>query len=138
MAKGAIKSAFKKIGGVSTVMAAYGGITEYGDSRDKGYSKTASVGRAAVDYALGEALGWKMMALPIVTSIPKAAIKGGQSLDRMSRQMEQRSAGGAFNTAYFNDTQQTYTMRQAGMELAKKSQYNLQQTMMGNEAQYLR
>ena len=38
----------------------------------------------------------------------------------------------------FNDNQRAFTMRQAGMQLAKNSQYNLQQSLMGNEANYLR
>ena len=42
-----------------------------------------------------------------------------------------------FGGAQFMDTQQLATMRQSGMEMAKMSQYNLQQTLMGNEATYL-
>ena len=39
-----------------------------------------------------------------------------------------------FSNSTFIDTQQTYTMRQAGMNLAKQSKYNIQQAMMGDEA----
>ena len=42
-----------------------------------------------------------------------------------------------FYNATFNDTQQAYTMRQAGMQLAENSKYNLQQSLMGNEAAML-
>jgi hypothetical protein len=42
-----------------------------------------------------------------------------------------------FGDAQFMDTQQLATMRQSGMEMAKMAQYNLQQTLMGNEATYL-
>ena len=39
-----------------------------------------------------------------------------------------------FSNATFVDTKQAYTMRQAGMQLAQASKYNLQQAMLGNEA----
>jgi hypothetical protein len=42
-----------------------------------------------------------------------------------------------FGGAEFHDTQQLATMRQSGMEMAKMAQYNLQQTLMGQEASYL-
>ena len=42
-----------------------------------------------------------------------------------------------FGDAQFMDTQQLATMRQSGMEMAKMANYNLQQTLMGNEATYL-
>ena len=43
----------------------------------------------------------------------------------------------SFSGAQFADNQQLATMRQSGMEMAKMSQYNLQQTLMGNEANHL-
>ena len=55
----------------------------------------------------------------------------------MTRQMNSVQRIQTFGEAEFMDTQQLATMRQAGMELAKMSQYNLQQSMMGNEAQYM-
>ena len=39
-----------------------------------------------------------------------------------------------FANATFVDTKQAYTMRQAGMQLAEASKYNLQQSLLGNEA----
>ena len=42
-----------------------------------------------------------------------------------------------FAHAQFNDTEQAYTMRQAGMAIAKRSRYNINQAMLGNEAKYM-
>ena len=39
-----------------------------------------------------------------------------------------------FANSTFVDTQQTYTMRQAGMNLARQGQYAMQQAMLGDEA----
>ena len=76
-------------------------------------------------------MGWEL-----AKGIPKAAIKGAEVLYKENRKMNaaanQHGLGGDFQ-----DTQQLATMRQSGMEMAKMAQYNLQQTLMGNEATYL-
>ena len=56
----------------------------------------------------------------------------------MQRNMNRQARRIPFNNSTFNDNQRAFTMRQAGMQLAKNSQYNLQQSLMGNEANYLR
>ena len=53
-----------------------------------------------------------------------------------SRRMNSAANQGVFGNAQFQDTQQLATMRQSGMEMAKMANYNLQQTLMGNEATY--
>ena len=42
-----------------------------------------------------------------------------------------------FRNYTFVDGPQIATMRQAGLALARRSKYELQQTVMGNEARYL-
>ena len=56
----------------------------------------------------------------------------------MSRSMNRGAINAPFSNATFVDTQQAYTMRQAGMQMAQASRYNLQQTLLGNEAQYMK
>ena len=60
-----------------------------------------------------------------------------EGINTMSRSMNSMSKRQVFGDAQFMDTQQLATMRQSGMELAKMSQYRLEQTLMGNEAKYL-
>ena len=83
-------------------------------------------------------LGWKgQLALMAVKAIPGAVVKGADMLYKENRRMNSAANQQAFGGAQFQDTQQLATMRQSGMEMAKMSQYNLQQTLMGNEATYL-
>jgi hypothetical protein len=65
------------------------------------------------------------------------AIKGTELLYKENRKMNSAANSQVFGGAQFQDTQQLATMRQSGMEMAKMAQYNLQQTLMGNEASYL-
>ena len=57
---------------------------------------------------------------------------------KLQRNMNKASRQVPFQNAQFRDYNQAMTMRQAGMQMAQASRYNLQQTLMGNEAQYLR
>ena len=56
----------------------------------------------------------------------------------MQRSMNKTSRQTPFSNAQFRDYNQAFTMRQAGLQMAEASRYNLQQTLMGNEASYLR
>ena len=121
-----------------TAMAAIGAISDYKDARRKGHGVISSGLRAAGSFVLGEVLGWKgQLALMAVKAIPSATIKGTQMLYQENRRMNSAANQQVFGGSQFHDTQQLATMRQSGMEMAKMAQYNLQQTLMGNEATYL-
>lgn len=123
---------------MGTIMATVGAVSTFNYSREKGDSVLVAGAKTGIDFAMGEMLGgWGQLAYGAATVVPKAVVKGGQQLERMSRDMQRQSIPTVFGNASFNDTQGTYTMRQAGMKLAQASKYNLQQTLMGNEAQYL-
>jgi hypothetical protein len=112
-------------------------VSAYKDARKQGHSVGSSVVRAAGSFVMGEMLGfWGSMGWELAKGIPKAAIKGAEVLYKENRKMNaaanQHGLGGDFQ-----DTQQLATMRQSGMEMAKMAQYNLQQTLMGNEATHL-
>ena len=122
----------KKIGGVNAVMGLYGGYSDFEDARDKGESIPASLLEAAGSAVLYSELGALMMAKDI-------AVGSAEFMQNSLQEMRQESANGQipFRNAFFQDNQQYATMRQAGMAQAKKSEYTLQQSMMGNEAQDL-
>lgn len=112
-------------------------VSSYKDARKKGHSVASSAARAAGSFVMGEMLGfWGSMGWELAKGIPKATIKGAEVLYKENRKMNaaanQYGLGGDFQ-----DTQQLATMRQSGMEMAKMAQYNLQQTLMGNEATHL-
>lgn len=134
-----LKKGFSKTGTAFTIgMAAFGGVSEFHDAKREGYSTGMAAGRAVGTYILDETIGpLGSIGMWAVRTLPNAIVSAGDNLSKMSRDMTSRSVGGAFSNATFIDSQQAYTMRQAGMQMAKASQYNLQQTMMGNEAQYM-
>ena len=112
-------------------------ISDYKDARDSGKGVVGSAVKAGALFAAGEVLQGAMFPVMLASSIPKMAVGAIETTQRMTRQMNNMQRIQTFGESYFQDTQQLATMRQAGMELAKMSQYNLQQSIMGNEAQYM-
>ena len=112
-------------------------ISDYKDARDSGKGVVGSAVKAGALFAAGEVLQGAMLPVMLAGSMPKMAVGAIETTQRMTRQMNNMQRIQTFGESYFQDTQQLATMRQAGMELAKMSQYNLQQSIMGNEAQYM-
>ena len=112
-------------------------ISDYKDARDSGKGVVGSAVKAGALFAAGEVLQGAMFPVLLASSIPKMAVGAIETTQKMTRQMNNMQRIQTFGESYFQDTQQLATMRQAGMELAKMSQYNLQQSIMGNEAQYM-
>lgn len=122
---------------IGTGFNALWAINDYKDTREEGKGVVGSVAKAGIMFATGEVLGGAMLPIMLAKSAPQLAVNAIESTQRMTRQMNSVQRIQTFGDAQFMDTQQLATMRQAGMELAKMSQYNLQQSMMGNEAQYM-
>jgi hypothetical protein len=116
------------------LLPGYFAVSEYGDKRAEGNGVISSAVSAAGDFALG------FMSLPlyIASTMGPAAAQGAvsayDSLSAYSRQLQSQKRNKPFQNATFVDSQQTYTMRQAGMNLARQGQMAAQQTSMGNEA----
>ena len=116
-------------------IGAYFSADTYSEAREAGASPVGASLSAVGDFALSNLLGWKsylgMNIIPAAGSLAVDLYDGinayGRNLDRMGNAMP-------FINSTFVDTQQTYTMRQAGMNLARQSKYNIQQAMMGDEA----
>lgn len=139
-AKGTIlKKAFDNIGKASSVaVPAYFAVDEYKRARDEGKGVISSAVRGVTDFAIGEALGGWYMPYMLATAVPSMAVTAYQTLDQANRQATLINQNTPFINNKFYDTQQAYTMRQQGMQLAKASKYNLEQTLMGNEASHFR
>ena len=113
-------------------------IGDYKEARREGHSVASSVVRAGFSFATGELLGfWGSMAIGAGKLVGTGVIKGTEALYKENRRMNAAANNQLFSDAQFADNQQLATMRQSGMEMAKMAQYNLQQTLMGNEATYL-
>ena len=126
-----------KPGAIMTGLNIIGAVGDYKDARRKGHGVVSSAARAGVQFAVGEALG--LWAIPVMAAkeVPGLVMKGAETLYKENRRMNSAANFQAFGDVQFQDTQQLATMRQSGMEMAKMAQYNLQQTLMGNEATYL-
>lgn len=112
-------------------------INDYKTAREEGKGVARSALRAGAQFVEGEVLGAAMIPIGLAKAAPMMAIKGVEAAQSMTRQMNSVQRLQTFGNTHFQDTQQLATMRQSGMELAKMSQYNLQQAIMGNEAQYM-
>lgn len=113
-------------------------ISEYKEGRKEGKTVLGSAADAGVSFLKGELLGMPgMLALGAVKGVGSLAVKGTKFAVQTSRSMNNLQQFTPFADSQFVDTQQLATMRQSGMEMAKMSQYNLQQTLMGTEARNL-
>lgn len=124
------------VGGVFSIgMNAYSAASEYKQKRTEGHSKLGAAASAAGDAIMFDAIGFpRMLALGAVKAVPNLAVNSVLKANSMARSMDRASRNVPFANATFTDSQQAYTMRQAGMQLAQASKYNLQQSLMGNEA----
>ncbi len=117
---------------------AFIGYSAYSEAKEQGDSTGWAATKGASEIAM-----LKLMSVPLylgyeaASNLPGLAAKGITQLGIMSRANANPYPGRAFGNAAYFDSQQNYTMRQAGMQLAKASKYNRQQAMLGNEAQYL-
>lgn len=111
----------------------------YIDYRREGQSRLGALGNTALDLVLPELLGFPLyVGYELAKNAPGAIVSGAQHLSQMQRQYEKSIQDQSpFRSNTFVDSQQIYTMRQAGMALAQQSKYALQQTMIGNEARYM-
>lgn len=121
--------------GMNSMFAA----SDYRQARENGQGVIGSTVTAASSFAMGEVLGfWGMMGYGALSAVPKAVVAGAETMGKVERQMNRQSRLTPFANARFNDYNQAFTMRQAGMQAAQQSKYNLQQALLGNEAQYLK
>lgn len=113
-------------------------VDKYKESKAEGKSTASSFIRAAGSAAVAEVLGpAAQIGLDIAKAVPKVAIGGADMLYKEYRRMNSAANFVPLGGVNFQDSQELATMRQSGMELAKMSQYNLEQTLMGAEAKHL-
>lgn len=112
-------------------------VSDYNEARNAGDGVLKAGVKAGAQFVAGEMLGGWMMPVMLAKQLPTLAVSAIETTQNVTRKMNSTARVQTFGEAQFQDTQQLATMRQAGMELAKMSQYNLQQSIMGNEAQYM-
>jgi hypothetical protein len=116
----------------------YFGISTYKDAKEQGMGTIGAAAKGIGEVVMSEVVGLPTyLGTLAVTTLPKIGVQTAMSVNQAARSMSSYNRNAPFVNAQFNDTQQAFTMRQAGMQLAKASKYNLQQALLGNEAQYL-
>lgn len=114
------------------------GAMTYHDEREKGRGIAGSAASAIGTNIMMDIVGAPAyIGIQAAQALPKAVMGGALEVGKYARSLAMNGRNKPFINAHFNDSQQAYTMRQAGMSLAKASKYNLQQTMLGNEASYM-
>lgn len=139
---GLMASMIRKSGGLGGAVSWGTGIyfaqDTYNESREQGKGVLASAADAGMDAAMGFLLKPKgYFAMQALAAAPQTAANLMRSYGQWNRHLSQMAKQQAFQNASFSDTEQTYTMRQAGMAIAQRSRYNTQQAMLGNEAKYM-
>lgn len=127
---------FGSVGGFA--VNSYFAYGTYSDARNEGRGFIASAAEGGMDLALGYVLGpMAYMGYSVAKEIPGAVVSGAETVGQMGRTMAKTSMNTPFATAQFQDTQQAFTMRQAGMQVAQRAKYALSQSIMGEEARHL-
>lgn len=139
---GTVAGAIKKVGPLTTLGYATDigfAAMEYGDQRDSGSGVLYSLGAAAVDLVLPNMMGTvPYLAINAVPALAEFGVNTYESLNESKRKQDKYLRDQTpFKNYTFVDSPQIYTMRQAGLALAKQSKYKMQETMMGNEARFL-
>lgn len=123
---------------ISTGVNGYFAYSTFSDARENGDSFGSSIMQGGRDLALGYVLGpGAYIALDLAKELPGAITSGAETMGQMGRSMARTNLNTPFTNAQFTDSQQAFTMRQAGMQAAQKSKYALNQAILGNEARYL-
>lgn len=112
---------------------------DYSSARDEGHGVLSSAGQAAIGFALPEIIGTgTYMGAMLVPALGGLAVDTYDYLNQQLRENERFVRNqNPFRSHTFVDGPQIYTMRQAGLALARRAKYDLQQTSIGNEARFL-
>lgn len=112
------------------------GIMSYSQARNEGESVPGAVAQATADAFLINLIGWKKyLAGGAAMMATKGAAVGITHANIKAREMERAGSAAPFAGNTFVDTEQTYTMRQAGMNMIQNSIHNTKAALLGNEAQ---
>ena len=135
----ALRPSFKPdVSKMNVAMGGLAGYSTYNDSKQEGNSTGSSLVKGAAEFGLGLFGMGTYLGAQAVMNAPEYAMKGYQALRKHQYTMMYRGNGTPFQNAMFNETEGAYTMRQAAMNVMKRTQYNNKMAVMGNEAKYMK
>ena len=116
-------------------LSAYSGISTFNTERREGKSTVGALASGVVDGFLVDAIGLKAyIGLTAIRATGGGLVKGYENLSQKSRSL-QMSRNAPFSANTFMETEQTYTMRQAGMSMIEGSSMSTKKALLGSEAQ---
>lgn len=127
--------------GFNIALTGYFGYDAYHEAKKEGRSTASAVASAGYNMALpfvipGGFAGY--LGFEMLTSAPGLAVDAYRGIQSYRRKIGKEQTHRAFQTAAFQENQQTYTMRQAAMAIAERTRYNREQVMFqGREAKYM-
>jgi hypothetical protein len=123
---------------VNAAGAVVAGTMGYSHARDEGHGVIGSMAKGATDAFLIDLIGWKMyIGGAALMAAPKMIASGYESLNTQAKDMSRAGSAAPFSGNTFVDSEQVYTMRQAGMEMMGQSSHNVKTAVLGNEAQMM-
>ena len=135
----ALRPSFKPdVSKMNVAMGGLAGYSTYNDSKQEGNSTGSSFVKGAAEFGLGLFGMGTYLGAQAVMNAPEYAIKGYQALREHQYTMMYRGNGTPFQNTMFNETEGAYTMRQAAINVMKRTQYNNKMAVMGNEAKYMK
>lgn len=133
---------FKKKVGMGTVanvgLTAAGGVMSYNDARAEGKGVAASAAEATFITAAFSMIGIKPALVLGAGYLGYQGVKAGVQTGMENSKIYGRAGTASpFSQGTFVDTEQSYTMRQAGMTMMQQNAMNTKKAVMGNEAMYM-
>lgn len=114
------------------------GVMGYSEARNEGHGVVGSLAKGATDAFLIDLIGWKAyIGGSLLMGVPKLAAQGYESMSMKAREMSRAGSQSPFAGNTFVDSEQIYTMRQAGMSMIEQSRMSTKTALLGNEAQFM-
>jgi hypothetical protein len=121
---------------LSAAGTATAGVMGYNSARAEGAGVPGALAQGVSDAFLMDLVGFKKyLGGAVLLQAPGAIASGYASLSMQARETARAGTASPFSNSTFVDSEQVYTMRQAGMAMMAQSKQNVRQTMLGNEAQ---
>ena len=125
-------------GTVGLAATAYSGVASYNDARNNGSSVIGAATQATADALIIDLVGWPAyLAMQGTIGLGAVAKEAFMVSSERAHQYNRLGTASPFATSTFVDTEQTYTMRQAGLTQIQNNMFNTKKAVMGNEAMHM-
>lgn len=125
-------------GTVGLAATAYSGVATYNDARNNGASVIGAAAQGVTDALIIDLIGWPAyLGIQGTLGLGAVAKESFMIANEKAHQYNRLGTASPFSTATHVDTQQSYTMRQAGLTQIQNSMLNTKKAVMGNEAMFM-